>query len=331
MNKNTRELDFQKRHMLRINFAKICIVHRAVDLLRVSYSSGVKFPLFYRCDMESACAVVNVKKHEIELREMDLVGDREKLLDLYVKAFEDQRQYINVSLASGQAHRDALRVIFDVRLNMTDKLMSQGAVMLVATIDGNIVGSGGLAPNSCNSSAWDFWTSGVLWLPFQLGYSAFMRILKLGGKTSDTEIDPLGAKIMMMAVLPEFHGQGVGGSILKTLMERWSDRGDLILLTQLESSVKFYSNFGFVLTAEVKKDGYSNWSMLRRKLEVHNNSESQSNGDVNVSIPVPIPVPVPVSMEVGTSETKSKSQSTGDVQTLPISVPISIPTPIDQT
>lgn len=243
--------------------------------------------------MESARAI-NVEKHEIEFREIDLVGDRDVLLDLYAKAFENQRQYINVSLSSGQAHRDVLRIIFDIRLNMIESLMQQGAEMLVATIDGKIVGTGGIAPNSCNTSAWDFWTSGVLWLPFQLGYGAFMRVMKLGGKTTDTELDPLGAKIMMMAVLPELHGQGVGSGILKAILKKWNDRADLVLLTQLESSVKFYNNFGFVLTAEVKKDGYSNWSMLRRKSDASNTSESQSTGDKKmppISAPTFIPIP----------------------------------------
>lgn len=244
--------------------------------------------------MESARAV-NVAKHEIEFREMDLVGDRDVLLDLYAKAFENQRQYINISLTSGQAHRDTLRIIFDIRLNMIERLIVQGAEMLVATIDGKIVGTGGIAPNSCDTSAWDFWTSGVLWLPFQLGYGAFMRVMKLGGKTTDTEIDPLGAKIMMMAVLPELHGQGVGSGKLKALMDKWNDRADLVLLTQLESSIKFYNNFGFVLTAEVKKDGYSNWSMLRRKPEASNTSESQSTGDVKIPpISTPISNPIPI-------------------------------------
>jgi GNAT superfamily N-acetyltransferase len=267
--------------------------------------------------MESACAV-KLQRHKIEFREIDLVADRNELLELYVIAFEDQKQYINVSLASGQAHRDALRVIFDIRLNMIEGLMAQGAVMLVALIDGKMVGAGGFAPNSCNTTAWDFWTSGVLMLPFRLGYGAFMRALKLGGKLSDTEIDPLGAKIMMMAVLPELHGQGVGGKILQTLIDRW-DGGDLVLLTQLESSVKFYANFGFVLTAEVKKDGYSNWSMLRRKPEVSNNSESQSVGDTQVTVTIPI------SKETGTSETKSKSDGVNV-----LSIPISIAPPISK-
>jgi GNAT superfamily N-acetyltransferase len=301
--------------------------------------------------MESACSV-KLQKRKIELREIDLVADRDELLELYSIAFEDQKQYINVSLASGQAHRDALRVIFDIRLNMIEGLIAQGAEMLVASIDGKIVGAGGFAPNSCNTTAWDFWTSGVLWLPFRLGYGAFMRALKLGGKLSDTEIDPLGAKIMMMAVLPELHGQGVGGKILQTLIERW-DGGDLVLLTQLESSVKFYTNFGFVLTAEVKKDGYSNWSMLRRKPEVSNNSEAQSIGDALVPVPMPmrketgisetksksddvnaLPTPIAiapaVSKETGTSEI-TKSLSPGDVHVLPMKDPISVPIPILQT
>ena len=89
----------------------------------------------------------------------------------------------------------------------------------------------------------------------------------------------------MMAVDPSLHGQGIGGEILKNLLERWETEmngGDLILLTQLESSVKFYGHYGFVVSAEVKKDGYSNYSMIRRRSKV--GSDTVAAGHV----PVPV-------------------------------------------
>lgn len=240
--------------------------------------------------MEPTCTV-NPSKVEIIFRDIDFVKDHDKILELYVKAFEDQQQYINVSLASGQEHRDALYAIFDIRLSLVEKLTQQGAFMQVATKDGTIVGAGGIAPNTCKSTTWDLVVSGVLLLPFKLGYAAFARAMKLGDSTADSKVDPDGGKVMMMAVLPDLHGQGVGRSILKNLLQKWDDRGDLVLSTQLESCVKFYSNLGFTLTAEVKKNGYSNWSMIRRKAL---NSDAQPTSDVHT---------LPTSVATGPSDT----------------------------
>ena len=72
----------------------------------------------------------------------------------------------------------------------------------------------------------------------------------------------------MMAVDPTLHGQGIGSEIFRNLLKRWENDlngGDLILLTQLESSVKFYENHGFVVSASVAREGYSNYSMIRRR------------------------------------------------------------------
>ena len=205
---------------------------------------------------------------DIQFRDIDYDKDIEKLLPIYIDAFEDQRQYINVSLATGEAHRSTLEFIFQVRLFLLARLRDQQTIFLVATQGETVIGAGAITPNSSSNTFWDTISSGMYLLPFKFGYGHFMRAMKLGGSTSGVEVDPLGGKVVMMAVDPKFHGRGVGSGLLKRLLTRWdSDKthGDLLLLTQLESSVKFYRSFGFELTAKVDKEGYSNWSMHRPK------------------------------------------------------------------
>ena len=203
---------------------------------------------------------------DIQFRDVDYDKDIEKLLPIYIDAFEDQRQYINVSLATGEAHRAALEFIFSVRLFLLARLRDQQTIFLVATQDEAVIGAGAIAPNSSSNTFWDTVSSGMYLLPFKFGYGPFMRAMKLGGSTSGVEVDPLGGKVVMMAVDPKLHGRGVGSGLLKRLLSRWDadkTHGDLLLLTQLESSVKFYRGYGFELTAKVDKEGYSNWSMHR--------------------------------------------------------------------
>ena len=225
------------------------------------------------------------EEHHHSVRDMNYTDDFKGLISLYVNAFEDQIQYTNVSLATGEEHRDLLRSMFSVRLSLLEQMHDERSIAVTVVNKDEIIGAGIITPNSCKVSSWYWLLSGVYLLPFRIGLFAFIRALKLGGSTSETEIDPSGGKLAMMAVDPSLHGQGIGGEILKNLLERWEtdmNGGDLILLTQLESSVKFYRHYGFVVSAEVKKDGYSNYSMIRRRSKV--------GSDTVAAEPVPEPV-----------------------------------------
>ena len=223
------------------------------------------------------------EEHHHSVRDMNYKDDFQGLVSLYVNAFEDQIQYTNVSLATGDEHRDLLRSMFSVRLSLLEQMHGERSIAITVVKKDEIVGAGIITPNSCKVSPWFWLLSGVYLLPFRIGLFAFVRALKLGGSTSETEIDPSGGKLVMMAVDPSLHGRGLGGEILKNLLERWEtdmNGGDLILLTQLESSVKFYGHYGFVVSAEVKKDGYSNYSMIRRRSKV--GSDTVAAGHVPV-------------------------------------------------
>ena len=203
---------------------------------------------------------------ETSFRKVNFQDDLEELLILFVNAFEHQRQYINVTHLDGENHRAALKWIFERRLLLYERF-GDNATLLLALHDGKIVAAGGIALNTAESTPYDLFAVGFLLMPFSLGFGAVIRAMSMRGSTENTIVDPLGGKVMLMAVEPHLQGQGIGEKLLRNLIEEWDRRncGDLLLLTQLESSTKFYAKFGFELTNQVQKDGYSNYSMRRPK------------------------------------------------------------------
>eukprot|EP00596_Hydrurales_sp_CCMP1899_P002863 CAMPEP_0119043934 /NCGR_PEP_ID=MMETSP1177-20130426/27069_1 /TAXON_ID=2985 /ORGANISM="Ochromonas sp, Strain CCMP1899" /LENGTH=87 /DNA_ID=CAMNT_0007013101 /DNA_START=402 /DNA_END=665 /DNA_ORIENTATION=+ len=83
----------------------------------------------------------------------------------------------------------------------------------------------------------------------------------------DKDKDRLGGKIVMMAVHPDFQQIGVGGRLLGRCIDDWdaTEGTTLTLMTQLESSVHFYSRFGFQIQSKIQKEGYCNWNMVRNR------------------------------------------------------------------
>lgn len=222
------------------------------------------------------------ESHEHSVGNINYANDIKELLPLYINAFEDQKQYANVSMATGEEHRSLLRSMFGVRLSLQEQMHDERTIAIKVTKDGKIIGAGAIIPNSCKASNMDWILAGIYLLPFHIGFFPFLRAMKMGGSTSETEIDPNGGKVVMMAVDPTLHGQGIGSEILKDLLKRWENElngGDLILLTQLESSVKFYENHGFVVSATVAKEGYSNYSMIRRR--------TKAATDTGTEVPIP--------------------------------------------
>ena len=234
----------------------------------------------------SICAMVSdgaaPEGHEHSVGNINYADDIKELLPLYINAFENQKQYANVSMATGEEHRSLLRSMFSVRLSLQEQMHDERTIAIKVTKDGKIIGAGAIVPNSCKASTMDWILAGIYLLPFNIGFFPFLRAMKMGGSTSETEIDPSGGKVVMMAVEPTLHGQGIGSKILKDLLERWENDlhgGDLILLTQLESCVKFYENHGFLVSATVAREGYSNYSMIRRR------TKAASNAGIEVPVP----------------------------------------------
>lgn len=224
-----------------------------------------------RLDSEGDCdkkIPIDSKKNEIVIRSVNWKSDFKSLIPLYVDAFNDQIQWFNIFQVVGEAHKDALYWIYKRRLQ---GLHLSNKSLFVATQNNRIIGAVGIEPNKSSTTIWIiiklifFLITSLIKFGFKFGLTTLLRVSKMTGGEKDN--DPKGGKIGMMAVHPDFQCQGVGNKLLSHCLENWdaADGGALTLMTQLESSVRFYNKFGFQLTNKIQKEGYSNWTMARIK------------------------------------------------------------------
>ena len=214
--------------------------------------------------------LVNWMELEIIFREIDYATDLESVITLYVKAFEDQKLFMTLSLARGEKHIEFLRWLFEKRLFLHAR-RKETTRLVVGIQDGRIVAAVGIEENCSKVTSLDLVVAGMLWIPFLFGFGVFTRVLAMSAEDTaavgKTVVDTLGGKVVMMAVEPSLQGKGIGGKLLRHIITQWDaeNRGELSLLTQLESNTRFYSKFGFELTSETKKEEYTNWTMRRIK------------------------------------------------------------------
>jgi GNAT superfamily N-acetyltransferase len=73
--------------------------------------------------------------------------------------------------------------------------------------------------------------------------------------------------LMLLGVMPERHGQGVGRRLLTHAIELAEREGVPVYLeTNQETNIRFYEGSGFEVTATIRPDprGPSLWAMVRR-------------------------------------------------------------------
>ena len=202
----------------------------------------------------------------VQIRDADKLKDAKAITEIYVNAFHEQEQFRWAFQTDGEAHSGALRLLFDGRIHLLRKYPR--TCLMVAHKGEEIVGACGIEPNSCAFSLYDRICAGLLLIPYYYGYSSLMRLMKLGEELAKDDVpDPNGGALVMMAVDPKYQGQGIGREIVTEILKKWDSEsgGDLRLTTQVESNVKFYKYYGFEITNETAFDGFTNWSMRRKK------------------------------------------------------------------
>ena len=207
---------------------------------------------------------------KLEFREIDYDKDFDAVLALYVRAFSDQKMFLNLSLSTPEQHKHFMTWLTARRLDLLARRKDVTSILL-GLQDGRIVAAVGMEPHSTKFTLYDQICVGFLLLPFKFGLGVLHRVMALDSKNTvaiaDTAVDELGAKVTLMAVEPELHGKGIGGQLIRKRIELWDaeGRGELSLLTQLESNTKFYSKYGFDVMSVEERDGYTNWIMRRLK------------------------------------------------------------------
>ena len=205
----------------------------------------------------------------VHFRDADRTKDAEAIVKIYVNAFHEQEQFRWIFQTDGDAHRGALRLLFHGRLQLLRKY--ENTHLMIAHEGEEIIGACGIEPNSCVFSLYDRICAGLLIIALFYGYSCITRLIKLGEELAKDEApDPRGGKLIMMAVDTKYQGQGIGSKLVEEILRKWDAEsgGDLTLTTQLESNVKFYKYYGFETTNETKWDGFTSWSMRRKKTDI---------------------------------------------------------------
>ena len=112
--------------------------------------------------------------------------------------------------------------------------------------------------------------AGMLSAPFRLGLGAFMRFMAFAGHTDRLHKRAAPTPhyyLFALGVSPSAQGRGVGGLLLRGMLERVDAEGmPAYLETQKEGNVGLYRRHGFEVAAEEpfpKLDGLKNWAMYR--------------------------------------------------------------------
>lgn len=186
--------------------------------------------------------------------------DIHALAGLYVEAFHDNSAYRYVF----PTNDEGLRWLFDRRIRM---VLACGARYLVAkeNVTGRILGGAGCVNNVQKPGLWSMISHGILAWPFLWGFESLSRALELDSERDSN--DDWDAELVMVAVLPNRQGGGVGRQLLTELLKQIDGEGDSLtigLKTQREINLAFYSKFGFVETSHTDSRGFQNWTMVRR-------------------------------------------------------------------
>jgi ribosomal protein S18 acetylase RimI-like enzyme len=127
-----------------------------------------------------------------------------------------------------------------------------------------------LLPGKTAMSLGKMHKAGMLSAPFHMGLSAFSRFAGFAAHTDKLHKSAAPMPhyyLFALGVLPSGQGKGVGGQLVRGMLER-ADRERLptYLETQSQRNVERYRKLGFNVAVEEpfpKLDGLKNWGMLR--------------------------------------------------------------------
>ena len=77
--------------------------------------------------------------------------------------------------------------------------------------------------------------------------------------------------LSLIGVNPEWQGLGIGGALLKPVLER-ADRSRVFCYTEtgMQNNLSFYQKHGFVIVIEdfIKKIGFRSWTLKRAPISI---------------------------------------------------------------
>ena len=124
-------------------------------------------------------------------------------------------------------------------------------------------------------SLWRMFRAGALGSAMRMGVNAGRRMAELRVLDSDRARITGGRPyvyLQMLGVTTAHQGQGLGGSLLRALIERCDGEGlPIYLETETEENVRLYEHFGFDLMQRITLDRLAlpMWEMLRQPGSTH--------------------------------------------------------------
>lgn len=200
---------------------------------------------------------------------------------LAARAFCNSPAYVHILRGDRVFRLEALVWLFERNIALVQRAspLSDPTFCLFST-SGSLLSFFWLLPTASPISLSSKVRAGLLWFPFLFGFPPFIRLLTMGGEIDKTTHDVLLKNIPSaserrralilerMVVEPGLQGRGVGSSCLKSALPP-DTSVPVVLTTQLQSNVDFYSRLGFHVVHEQRMGAaadpfaFRSWTMLR--------------------------------------------------------------------
>jgi GNAT superfamily N-acetyltransferase len=199
---------------------------------------------------------------------------------LAARAFCDSPVYVHILRGDRVFRLEALVWLFERNIALVqDESMLDPTNCLFSSND-SLISFFWLLPIASTASLCSKLRAGLLWFPLLFGVAPFMRLLSIGSQfdkttrlvaqkniTSDVDREKT-VVLERMAVHPSLHGRGLGSACLRAALESRAE-SPVVLGTQLQRNVEFYSRIGFNVVHEQRFGsigdpfGFRCWWMLR--------------------------------------------------------------------
>jgi GNAT superfamily N-acetyltransferase len=199
---------------------------------------------------------------------------------LAARAFCDSPAYVYILRGDRGFRLEALVWLFERNISLVQDISkTSDPTRCLLSTSGRVLSFFWLMPIASSVSLWSKVQAGLLWFPFLFGWKPFMRLLNLGynfdkatcslaQKFITSDIDRQSALVLeRMVVEPSLHGRGLGSACLNSALAQ--SAAAVILSTQLQRNVEFYTRLGFEVIHEKRFGaaadpfGFRSWWMLR--------------------------------------------------------------------
>jgi hypothetical protein len=202
---------------------------------------------------------------------------------LAARAFCDSPAYVYILRGDRNFRLEALVWLFERYISLAqDALKPSDPTRCILSTSGRVLSFFCLMPLASPISTWSKIRAGLLLFPLLFGLKPFMRLMALGDQFDQTtsslvqkcvlsDVDRRDALVLeRMVVEPSLHGRGLGSACLSSALSSRSEApAPVVLSTQLQRNVEFYSRLGFDVVHEQRfgsaADPFSfrSWWMLR--------------------------------------------------------------------